>query len=266
MKFFKINTMGWLIFIFGLIFGSFVNVCIYRLPKGKSIVTPGSFCPKCKRSILWYDNIPLLSYIFLGGKCRYCKEKISPRYFMVELLTGFLFLILYVKFNLQSVFFIYLLLVLSLIIVSFIDLETFLIPDIIVIPGIFLGLLFSVLSPDVFGEMGRKASFLYSLTGAILGAAIPFFLGVVGKMIYKKDAMGGGDVKLLAMIGAFLGWRSVLVSMFFGSLLGTVVSLTLIGLKLKKMDDYVPFGPYLSAGAIIALFWKGYPFLGFLIP
>jgi len=139
--------MGVLIFIFGLVFGSFANVCIYRLPKGKSIVNPGSYCPNCKKPILWYDNIPLLSYIILKGRCRYCKSKISPRYFIVELLTGILFFLVYRNFGLTSSFFVYALFVLSLIIVGFIDIDTFLISDVIVIPCILLGLIFSTVFP-----------------------------------------------------------------------------------------------------------------------
>jgi len=258
--------MGWLIFLIGLIFGSFANVCIYRLPKSKSIISPCSYCPKCNHPILWYDNIPLLSYIILGGKCRYCKGKISPRYFLVELLTGILFFLLYQKFHLQPIFFIYIVFVLSLIIVSFIDIDVFLIPDTIVLSGIILGLLCSGIFPDLFYEMGRKESFIYSLSGVILGGSILLFLGVIGKIMLKKEAMGGGDVKLLAMIGAFTGYKGVFITVFFGSLLGSIIGLTLIFLKIKKREDYIPFGPYLSVGAIISIFWKGLCFFDFFIP
>lgn len=256
--------MGFLIFIIGTIFGSFANVCIYRLPKGKSIIFPGSFCPNCNKSIRWYDNIPILSYIILKGKCRYCKEKISPRYFAVEFITGLLFFLNYIKFGISPSFYIYNLLVLSLIIVSFIDIDTFLISDVIVIPGIFIGLFFSALFPEIH-QMNLTEGFFYSLFGILLGGGIIIILGVIGKILFKKEAMGGGDVKLLGMIGAFLGWKSVFLTLFFGSLFGTLISLILILMKKRKIDDYVPFGPYLTIGAVISIFFKGNNFLGFLI-
>lgn len=257
--------MGILVFIFGLVLGSFANVCIYRLPKGKSIVKPGSYCPNCKKPILWYDNIPLLSYIVLRGRCRYCKEKISPRYFIVELLTGILFFLVYIKTGLNSYFFVYAIFVLALVIVGFIDIDTFLISDVIVIPSIFLGIVLSFLFPGLHHSSGRIESLFYSIEGMFLGGGLLLFLAFAGKIAFRKDAMGGGDIKLLAMIGAFLGWKCVFLTLFFGSLLGTVISLTLIGMKKKKIEDYVPFGPYLGLGAVISLFFKGYDFMGFFI-
>jgi leader peptidase (prepilin peptidase)/N-methyltransferase len=256
--------MGLIIFVIGLIFGSFANVCIYRLPKGKSIIFPGSFCPNCNKSIKWYDNIPLISYLILKGKCRYCKKPISFRYFIVELVTGILFTIVYKKFGISPSFFIYNLLILSLIIISFIDIDTFLIPDVIVLPGIFLGLVFSFLFPKIH-DMKKIESILYSFWGVITGGGILIFLGFIGKILFKKEAMGGGDVKLLGMIGSFLGWKVIFLTLFFGSIFGTLISLILILLKKKKIDEYVPFGPYLAIGAVISIFIKGNYFLGFLI-
>jgi leader peptidase (prepilin peptidase)/N-methyltransferase len=256
--------MDLIVFIVGLIFGSFANVCIYRLPKGKSIIFPSSFCPNCNKKIKWYDNIPLLSYLILKGKCRYCKKPISPRYFVVEFITGLLFLFIYRKFGLSPSFFIYTLLVLSLVIIGFIDIDTFLIPDVIVLPGIFLGLVVSWLFPKIH-DMPKIGSFLYSFCGVILGGATLIFLGFLGKLIFKKEAMGGGDVKMLAMIGSFLGWKAIFLTLFFASLFGTLISLMLILLKKKEMGEYVPFGPYLAIGAIISIFIKGNYFLGIII-
>jgi|YelNatPaOPRAMG01_1025707.scaffolds.fasta_scaffold148624_1 leader peptidase (prepilin peptidase)/N-methyltransferase len=256
--------MGFIIFILGLIFGSFANVCIYRLPKGKSIITPGSFCPNCNKNIKWFDNIPVLSYIFLKGKCRYCKKPISPRYLIVELLTGILFFLMYKKFGISISTLIYIFLTLCLIIISFIDIDTFLISDVIVIPGILIGLFLSFLFPQIH-NMERIQGFLYSFEGILLGGGILIFLGIVGKLLFKKDAMGGGDVKLLGMIGAFLGWKPVFLTLFFGSLFGTLISLTLILLGKRKIDDYVPFGPYLALGALISIFLKGNYFLGIIL-
>ncbi|MFN4226771.1 MAG: prepilin peptidase [Candidatus Ratteibacteria bacterium] len=256
--------MGLIVFILGLFFGSFANVCIYRLPKGKSIIYPGSFCPHCNKPIKWYDNIPVLSYIFLKGKCRNCQKTISPRYPAVELLTGILFLLIFKKFGLSVSTLIYIFLTLCLIIISFIDIDTFLISDVIVIPGIFIGLLISFLFPQIH-NMDRINGFLYSFTGTILGGGILIFLGIIGKILFKKDAMGGGDVKLLGMIGAFLGWKSVFLTLFFGSLFGTLISLILILLGKKKIEDLVPFGPYLAIGAFISIFFKNNYFLGIIL-
>ncbi|MBN1445015.1 MAG: prepilin peptidase [Candidatus Omnitrophica bacterium] len=256
---------GALIFILGLVFGSFANVVIYRLPKGKSIVRPGSQCPSCGKNILWHDNIPLLSFLLLRGKCRFCKKKISPRYFLAELISGLIFLLVYLKFGLTANFYIYALFAFCMLIMGFIDIDTYLISDVIVLPGIVLGLAFSSFFPQMHYGMARAESVLYSLTGIILGGGLLLFLGMVGKLLFRKEAMGGGDVKLLAMVGAFLGWKCVFITIFFASLLGTVISLTLIALKKKTMEDYVPFGPYLGLGAVISMFYKHILFLGFLI-
>jgi len=257
--------MGVILFIFGLMFGSFANVVIYRLPSGKSIVFPGSCCPACGKSILFYDNIPLLSYLLLKGRCRACSNRISSRYFLVELLSGILFFLVYVKFGFNINFFIYALFALALLVVGFIDIDTFLISDIIVLPMVLLGLLFSFLFPQMHNSLSRTQSILYSFYGIILGGGLLILLSVFGKLLFRKEAMGGGDVKLLAMIGAFLGWKSIFMTIFFASLLGTVISLSLIACKKKTMEDYVPFGPYLGLGALISLFYKGMNFMGFFI-
>ncbi|HNS32738.1 MAG TPA: prepilin peptidase [bacterium] len=253
--------MGLIIFIFGLIFGSFANVVILRLPKGKSLVAPGSSCPTCGKSIRFYDNIPLVSYLLLRGKCRFCKKKISARYFLIELLSGILFFLVYKKFGLDARFFIF---AYSLLIVGFIDIDTFLISDVIVLPMVVLGLIFSFF-PGMHHGLSTSGSFLYSLWGVILGGGLLILLSFFGKLVFKKEAMGGGDVKLLAMIGAFLGWKSIFLTLFFASLLGTLISLSLIACKKKTIEDYVPFGPYLGLGAFISLFYKGMTFMGFFI-
>ncbi len=257
-----------LVFLIGACFGSFANVVIYRLPRSKSIIRPGSFCPKCRHSIPWYYNIPILSYLILKGKCRYCKKSISIRYPLVELLTGLLTLFLFLKFWQQGyycTFFLYFIFILGLIIISGIDYETFLVPDIIVLPLIPAGLLgalicksFYIQNPDPLFVFN---SFFYSLSGVITGIIVVAFLMFLGKIIWKKEAMGGGDLKLLAAIGAFLGWKGVFLSIFFGSIVGTIMSLILIYSKKKSWDDYIPFGPYLALGAILTIFYKGSYFL-----
>jgi leader peptidase (prepilin peptidase) / N-methyltransferase len=251
-------------FVFGAVFGSFLNVCIYRLPRSLSIVKPGSYCPNCRKPIEWFDNIPFFGYLFLRGRCRRCRQKISPRYVLVELLTASLLLALYLRFGLSASFFIFGLFVLGLILVTFIDWEHYLIPDLVVYPGIVLGLLFNFFFPQMVSpSAGSLFALKEAAVGVLVGAGSLLLVALLGQLVFKKEAMGGGDIKLLAMIGAFLGWKAVLVSIFFGSLIGAVISLLLIFVGLKKRTDYIPFGPYLSLGGLIALFFKGSVFLGY---
>ena len=252
-------------FILGTCLGSFANVCIYRLPKGRSIIWPPSFCPKCNHKIFWYDNLPLISFLLLKGKCRFCQKKIASRYFIVEFLTGALTLSLFLRFGISLKFLIYLIFVLSLIIVSFIDIENFLIPDCIVYSGIALGLCLSFFYPELHLSFSRLVALKSGFLGVLFGGGSLFIIGYLGGLIFKKEAMGGGDVKLLSMVGAFLGYKSVFLTIFFSSLIGSMISLVLIFLKIKKRTDYIPYGPYLALAAVISLFWKGHYFLGFLI-
>ncbi|MDD5454567.1 MAG: prepilin peptidase [Candidatus Ratteibacteria bacterium] len=249
-------------FIFGLPVGSFLNVCIYRLPKGESVVNPPSHCPKCNKKIEWFDNIPLISYLILRGKCRNCKATISPRYFFVELLTGLLFYFLMLKFGLSLDFFMFAVFTCILIVVTFIDFDHFLIPDVLVLPGIVLGLAVSFknsflidLPPLFFSVSYPFSAFLNSLTGAILGFVSLLAVAVLGELLFKKEAMGGGDLKLLAMIGAFLGWRNVFFTIFLSSLVGAVIGITMVILKKRGRLEYIPYGPYLALAAIISVFW-----------
>ena len=250
-----------LFFVLGSLIGSFLNVCIHRLPRGESIVSPGSHCPKCGKPIRWYDNIPMLSYIFLKGRCRHCTSTISARYFTVELITAFLFLALFLQFGLSISLFIYLAFVSSLIAMSFIDFEHKIIPDILDCPGIILGLVISILHPAIhvrpqpwnliFNSPGIAAA-ADSFSGIILGSGILIVLAIAGKAVFKKEAMGFGDVKLLAMIGAFLGWQMVLLTIFVSAVIGSVVGIII---KLKTSGSYIPYGPYLALGALAAIFY-----------
>ena len=248
-------------FIFGAIVGSFLNVCIHRLPREESIKYPGSHCPKCGRHIRWYDNIPLLSYIVLRGKCRYCCSGISPRYFGVELITALLFLSLFLRFGLCINTFIYIAFISSLIIMSFIDIEHRIIPDVLDCWGIAAGLVISAIHPaihvrpqpwDSLFKSTITIAIADSLSGIVLGGGFLIILAIAGKAVFKKEAMGGGDVKVLAMIGAFLGWQMVIVTIFISALIGSVVG---IAMKLKLRRSYIPYGPYLAIGAIIAIFY-----------
>jgi len=236
-----------LIFILGLIVGSFCNVCIYRIPKNESIIYPASHCPKCRTTIKPVDNIPLLSYILLKGRCRNCGSKISIQYPVVELLTGMIYLIIYLIYGLSIQSLIYIILSSALIIIAFIDLNEQIVPDVISLPGIGVGLILSFFVPYL--------SFINSALGVVVGGGIILIIALVGSMIFKKEAMGGGDIKLAAMIGAFLGWRYTIISLFLGFFLGALAGIFLILSKIKSKEDMVPFGPFIALGSLITLLW-----------
>ncbi len=235
-------------FLLGLIIGSFLNVCIWRLPRGESIAYPGSHCPLCGAPIRWFDNIPLLSFLLLKGRCRSCGKRISPRYPLVELLTGSLFLATYWSFGLTPQTAIYLLLASSLITVGFIDLDKKIIPNLITLPGIVLGLALALFLPYL--------SLWSSLLGAILGGGTLFLVGIFGRALFKKAAMGGGDIKLAAMIGAFFGWQQILLVLFLSFLLGAIIGTTIEFVKgTLSTRRQIPFGPYIALSGIIAIFF-----------
>jgi len=241
-----------IVFIFGSIVGSFLNVCIYRLPKGRSIIIPGSHCPNCTVPIRWYDNIPILSYIFLGGKARCCKARISFRYFIVEVLTALAFLVLFMSFSLTPKFFAYIVLVSGLIVATFVDFEIQEIPDEISIGGLVVGLILAIVFPSILNETTRLNSLLNSFLGALAGGAMIYVMGMLGEFVFKKEAMGGGDVKLLAMIGAFIGWKLTVLTFFLAPAFGSVVGIIL---KIKYGKDIIPYGPYLSLAAVVSIFF-----------
>ncbi len=234
--------------ISGLIIGSFLNVCIYRIPRDESIIVPGSRCPKCGAKINPWDNIPILSYVVLKGKCRNCKARISPRYPLIEAITALLALGLLYRFGATLDFAIYFIWVCALVVVTFIDIDHQIIPDRISISGILIGLVVIYWLPVSYKE---------ALIGLVLGGGI--LMGVVYGYFFitGKQGMGGGDVKLLAMIGVFIGWKGVLFTILISSAIGSVVGLTWIVLTHKDTRSPIPFGPFLSLGAIIYLFWGG---------
>ena len=236
-----------LIFILGLIVGSFSNVCIYRIPRNESMIYPASHCPKCRSSIKPIDNIPLLSYILLKGKCRNCGSKISIQYPVVEFLTGIIYIFIFLIYGLTLQSLIYIILSSALIIIAFIDLNEQIVPDIISLPGIVIGLILSFFVPYI--------SFINSVLGVVVGGGIILVIGLVGSVIFKKEAMGGGDVKLAAMIGAFLGWKYTIISLFLGFFLGALVGIFLILSKIKSKEDMVPFGPFIALGSFITFLW-----------
>lgn len=240
-----------IVFIFGAIIGSFLNVCIYRLPLGRSIVTPHSYCPSCKHPIKWYDNVPLISYLVLLGRCRNCKKRIPVRYFIVELVTALSGCVLLYYFSLGAPFFAYALFTLMLITIIFIDIEHQEIPDVLSIPGIFLGMiLMTVLQLDSSGSYAR--SLLNSALGVLAGGGSMFLLGLIGEAVFKKEALGGGDVKLMAMIGAFLGWKLAGLTFFLAPVLGSGIGLFM---KIRFKKEEIAYGPYLSIGGFISLLY-----------
>ena len=244
------------IFIFGSIVGSFLNVCIARLPREESIVSPPSHCPLCKAAIPFYDNIPLISYLYLRGHCRFCGEGISPRYFVVELLTGTFAVALLSRFGLGFVFFVYFVLVAALIVITFVDLDVRIVPDVISLPGIGVGLLSSIVwSQWPMGHLSNLPSPTSSLLGIIVGGGSLLLVAWTYQFFTGVEGMGGGDVKLLAMIGAFLGWPSVPVALFFASLTGSVVGLVFMLSKGVDSKYALPFAPFLCLGALLYLFF-----------
>lgn len=246
-------------FLLGSVIGSFLNVCIYRIPREKSVVHPPSSCPGCDNPIRPYDNIPIISYIMLRGKCRDCGTKISIRYPLVELLTSVLFVFMYRSFG-KSVFpfftfeLISLLIFVSLLIaISFIDLDFQIIPDILSIGGLVFGLLISLIRP-FFRNIDPKFGFIDSLLGILIGGGLLFAIAWSYQFFTKREGMGGGDIKLLGMIGAFCGWKGVLFSLVSGSVLGTLVGIPLMLAKGTSTKYAIPFGPFLSVGALSYVF------------
>jgi len=252
-------------FLIGLCFGSFINVCIWRIPRKKSIIYPASQCPKCNASLPWYDNIPLLSYLLLKGYCRYCGEKISFRYPLVEFLTGLIFFFFYLKFSFSTKLLFALCLITFLLIASGIDYYHRIIPDKLTYPLIIVGLSFSFFNPFLNPYQLINLStyqlyinrFLYTLCSMLFAGFLLYLIGLLGEKIFKREAMGGGDIKLFAGIGAFVGIKNIFWIIFLASLIGGIIGLLQIGYyKFRKVnidDDTIPFGPYLSLATLLIL-------------
>ncbi len=248
------------IFFIGAIVGSFLNVCIVRLPYEQSVVKPRSHCVHCQKTIPWYDNIPFLSYIILGGRCRFCKERISFRYFMVEFLTAGTFVFFFIIFGLTPIYLAYMVMVSCFIVAIFVDFEHRIIPDEVSVGGMFAGLIFSLFIPELHGYHTGGGAGLWpyakslgqSLLGVLIGGGSIYGMGLLGDFIFKKESMGGGDVKLLAMIGAFLGWKLALLTFFIAPFFGAVYGVIE---KIRTKDSAIAYGPFLVLGALISLFY-----------
>ena len=227
--------------VIGLFIGSFLNVCIHRIPRGESIVFPSSRCPRCKARIRPWDNIPVLSYLILRGKCRSCNERISIRYPLVEALSALLALAMLYRFGLNPSFAVYYAWACALLVITFIDLDHQIIPDSLSIGGIVIGLALVWWMPVSYPD---------AIIGLGLGAGLLIAVIYGYYFLTGKQGMGGGDVKLLGMIGVFTGWQGVLFTIFTGSLLGSLVGIPWALLQKKDMQTAIPFGPFLALGAL----------------
>lgn len=227
----------------GMTIGSFLNVCIYRLPIDKSIVWPGSACPSCARALAWYENIPVVSWLLLRGTCRSCRTPISMRYPLVELLTGAMFLAAFWYYGPTLLFVSRVIFGCALIVLFAIDLEHHLLPNAITLPGIVIGFLFSFVSGP---------GWLSSLIGILAGGGILFAVAEAYYRLRHEEGLGMGDVKMLAMVGAFLGWPATLMTLMMGSIAGSVVGMLVIALRRGDMKYALPFGTFLAMGAALS--------------
>ncbi|MDA8106848.1 MAG: prepilin peptidase [Nitrospiraceae bacterium] len=236
--------------VFGLVIGSFLNVCIFRIPRNISIVFPSSRCPSCNHPIRAWDNIPVISYMILGGRCRHCGAKISLQYPFVEALNAFFYVAVFWRYGFGWDSGVYAVFCSSLLVITFVDLEFQIIPDRITLPGIVIGIVAgSLLMPDPFMRttlLGYKASVIGLLSGG------GFFYLVA---VLSRGGMGGGDIKMMAMVGALMGWKTVLLTTFLGSLSGSMVGIFLMIFRGRGRKAKIPFGPFLALGAVITLFF-----------
>jgi leader peptidase (prepilin peptidase)/N-methyltransferase len=235
------------IFIFGICIGSFLNVCIYRLPESKSIVHPRSACPDCGALIRFYDNIPIFSYIALRAKCRQCGAHISLRYPVIEFISGIFAVGVFLKFGISVEALIYYIFIAALLVITFIDIDHQIIPDVISLPGIPIFFAASFALPNM--------TFVDSILGILIGGGSLYLVAWLYHLITRKEGMGGGDIKLLAMMGAIIGWKGVLFTIFTASAVGTLAGLAVILKSGKTMKLKIPFGPFLAIGAIAFIFF-----------
>jgi leader peptidase (prepilin peptidase)/N-methyltransferase len=241
------------VFMFGACLGSFLNVCIYRIPAELSVVKPRSRCPKCMTNLAWKDNIPIFGWLMLRGKCRYCKAPIAARYPSIELLTAVLFVLVWLRFPYpETLLFIpYWGLIFGLVLGTFVDIDEMWLPDRCTIGGMIVGPMISFLIPSMHGVEGHLSGLIQSLIGMAAGFGLFWSISVLGRLILKKDAMGFGDVKLMGALGAFLGWESIIFITFVSSLLGAVIGISFIAAGKKELQSKIPFGPYIALAAVL---------------
>lgn len=239
--------MTLLILIYGLLIGSFLNVCIYRIPKEESIAFPSSHCPNCSHKLKWYDNIPLFSYLILRGECRYCSAKISPQYPVVEALNAIIYIILFFSFTSFIDFIFYALISSVLIVITFVDLKEMIIPDIFIVIILILSVLHKVLNYFIYGI---SPQLLNSLGGLLIAGGL--FLAIV---ILSRGGMGGGDVTLIGALGFVVGIKNILLTIFLSFILGAIISIALLATKIKTRKDPIPFGPFIVLAFFIVLLY-----------
>ncbi|MDA0577974.1 MAG: A24 family peptidase [Verrucomicrobia bacterium] len=263
------HAFALLAWVLGACVGSFLNVCIYRIPRDESIVAPRSHCPHCKQMIPWYWNIPVLSYLQLRGRCGFCKARITPRYVLVELLVAVLFWLVWQQFAFfgESPIFgmtpsmhaalvpIGWLVISGLVLGTFVDFEHLIIPDRVTLGGIVAGLLLSAACPPLHGATTILESVSRSAFGAGLGWGLLWGVAIVGRLIFRKEAMGFGDVKLMGAIGAFMGWQAVLFTLFISSFAGSLAGILMVLTGNKQMQSRIPYGPYIALAAVLWMFW-----------
>ena len=261
-------------FAFGACVASFLNVCIWRLPREESVVSPPSHCPKCNKPIKWYNNIPVFSWIILRGRCADCKESISPRYMIVEFMGGMLFLLAYFQFAIPFFFKSYPLLglmpiasvftmmvewlvIAGLILGSFIDLDHYYLPDRVTLGGMILGVPLSFLVPELQGCTDGVDALIWSVSGMAGGFLFLWILGIVASKCFKKEAMGFGDVKLLGAVGAFFGPVAALMTIIVSAFVGSIVGVALIARGKTKLGGYtaIPYGPFIAIGVLVWMYW-----------
>jgi leader peptidase (prepilin peptidase)/N-methyltransferase len=236
-----------MVFLFGAVIGSFLNVCIYRLPREQSVAWPASRCPSCRQAIAVYDNIPILSYLMLRGRCRACRSPISMQYPLVEAANAIGYVGVFWMFGFTAVACVYAALVSALIVVTGTDLSHTMIPDAVTLPGIVVGVLCAALILPI--------GIVDSLLGILVAGGILWFLAWISPYVFGKEGMGGGDIKLMAMVGSYIGWQPALLAIMIGSLRGSLVGGGLIVAGIMRREHYIPFGPFLAVGSLLALFF-----------
>lgn len=235
------------IFMLGTVIGSFLAVCIHRIPLRRSVVTPRSACLACGTQIAWYDNVPVLSFLWLRGQCRACRQRISIRYPLIEIANGLGYLLVVWKFGLTWDTVVYAGLMSVFLVVTWIDWDHKIIPDVITLPGIILGF--------VCASFLLSTGWMNSLIGILVGGGVLLVLAWASPFLFGKEGMGGGDIKFLAMVGAFLGWKAALLALMVASIVGAVVGIALLLAKVMERGQYIPFGPYLALGSVVAMLW-----------
>lgn len=244
--------IGVTFFAFGICFGSFLNVCIHRWPREESVVAPGSHCPECDKAIAWYDNLPLISFLLLGAKCRSCGVKISWRYFFIELLTGLIWVACWLYWGLTWQTGVAILLFTVLLGITITDFETQLIPDKFTLPMIVIGLILSAVFPALHNQEIWYRGLVVSFISLLVGGGSLLLTGLLGNFLFKKESMGGGDIKLLAMLGAFIGVKNIILVFLLGPIIAVPFALYA---KIVYKHEVIPFGPFLAiAGAWMFVF------------